>query len=257
MDYIGSKEHLENFKRAGILGNIKIQQLKQQRIDEYNKNPNKCKKCEKVLSYEERTKTFCSNSCRVSITNKGRHLKETTKEKIRKSLQNRGHEDVEKICPECDKTFKIHWNKRNQVYCSRTCSRKNNGSCESARKKISEKVQQRLKDGTFSGWKTRKDKAPSYAEQYFINLFNNENIVGWQRDYKAGRWFIDFAFLDKKIALEIDGKQHEERKEQDKIKDDFLSENGWKVFRIKWVNPTNDKNKEKLYTQINIFKSWI
>lgn len=44
-NYIGSIEHKENFRKAGILGKQKIQQLKQKRIDVYNKNPNLCKNC--------------------------------------------------------------------------------------------------------------------------------------------------------------------------------------------------------------------
>jgi very-short-patch-repair endonuclease len=116
------------------------------------------------------------------------------------------------------------------------------------------KGRQTAKDrGTFSGWKKR-TKEPSYPEQYFIDLFNNENINGFEREHNVGRWFIDFAFLDKKIAIEIDGKQHQHRKHLDEEKDNFLRENGWTVFRIEWFNPINEKNRNKLYPKIKLMK---
>lgn len=66
------------------------------------------------------------------------------------------------------------------------------------------------------------------------------------KEYKFEHWIfpysIDFAWINKKLAIEIDGKQHEliENKEHDKKKDDFLTKNGWTVLRIKWRDMFND-----------------
>jgi hypothetical protein len=43
---------------------------------------------------------------------------------ISKKLKGTGHSDVEKICPKCHNLFKVRWNKRNQQFCSRSCSAK-------------------------------------------------------------------------------------------------------------------------------------
>lgn len=256
-NYQGSKEHLENWLKAGKLGNKKIQEIKQKRIEEYNKNPKRCKNCNNTLNYNQRHNVFCSKSCANSFNNKKRILKETTKHKIGLSLHLRAHKDVEKICPICNKNFKVSWNKRNQKTCSISCGCKLKGKNPEYRKMLSDKAYERINNGTFLGWKSRKGKEPSYPEKYFISLFNNESIIGWERDYKVGMWFIDFAFIDKMIALEIDGKQHneEERRKSDEKKDNYLIKNGWKVIRIKWYNPVNENNKGKLYKQIEELKT--
>jgi len=48
--------------------------------------------------------------------------------------------------------------------------------------------------------------------------------------------------LIKKLALEIDGKQHSypDRKVSDEKKDSYLLNEGWKVCRIKWRKITKD-----------------
>jgi very-short-patch-repair endonuclease len=260
-NYIGSEEHKENFKKAGILGNKKIQKLKQKRIEEFNKNPKKCKGCNFVFDYRHRHNSFCSKSCAVSFNNKNRKLGNDTKSKIKKALKGRQHEtkkltkDYEvKICLYCKVEFITR--KKKQKYCSLECARKSIFSNEDTKKKISVKIQERMTNGTFVGWKIRKLNDASYPEKYFINLFIEKQIENYKREYRVGKWFIDFAFIDKKIALEIDGSQHEsnERKIKDSEKDEFLKKEGWKVFRIKWCNPINNFNKEKLYEQIKNFE---
>lgn len=62
-----------------------------------------------------------------------------------------------------------------------------------------------------------------------------------QREVKIGKYFIDFV-IDK-IALEIDGRQHDDRKEKDLEKDVFLTDNGFKVVRVKWENGINFRER--------------
>lgn len=203
---------------------------------------------------------FCSSKCARGFSTKEK--RSLINEKVSKSLNGRGHEDIKIICEECKKLVQINWRRRNQRFCSRSCSAifKNKNRINETNEKISRAVRKAHQEGRCLSWKSRKNLEPSYPEQYFIDLFKNENISGWEREYKVGPYFIDFAFIDKKIALEIDGKQHwlnEDRIEKDKKKDILLKQEGWKVIRIKWFNPVNELNRQKLYPQIENFKIMI
>ena len=65
------------------------------------------------------------------------------------------------------------------------------------------------------------------------------------QEYSMFPYFIDFAFVDIKLAIEIDGSQHlvPERMEKDKLKDQLLVDNGWKVIRLTENLVKTDWNK--------------
>ncbi len=111
-----------------------------------------------------------------------------------------------------------------------------------------------IKNGTHKGWASRDKLKPSYPEQYIIKLLNELNIITI-REYKVGKWFVDFANIDKKLALEIDGKQHEyaDRKASDEIKDEFLKNNGWNILRIKWKKITKEFREELIKSILKFF----
>lgn len=77
----------------------------------------------------------------------------------------------------------------------------------------------------------------SYVEKIFYNFlvengYDKKYLI--IREYSVFPYFIDFAFVDLKIAIEIDGSQHleKERHERDVLKDKLLQENGWKIIRF-------------------------
>lgn len=113
-----------------------------------------------------------------------------------------------------------------------------------------------VEDNKWSGWAKRKNNAPSYAENYFITLFEKEGIK-FEREVKIGRWFADFVIGS--LVVEVDGKQHDrpERAASDAIKDAFLNAQGYAVLRIKWSNPCTVQGKSKLYPQIDILKKMV
>ena len=77
----------------------------------------------------------------------------------------------------------------------------------------------------------------------------DERKIEYKRDFKINRFFGDFVFVDKKIVLEIDGKQHKERVEQDKKRDEIINKEGYKVIRIDWIH----KNLEEMTNKIDNF----
>lgn len=85
-----------------------------------------------------------------------------------------------------------------------------------------------------TAWRT---KNISYPEKLFLNKITE---LGWDKKYSIVRefsvfpFFIDFAFMNENVAVEIDGSQHllPDRKERDEKKDKLLIENGWTIIRI-------------------------
>ncbi len=239
------------------------------RIDQQTKYEiikQKCPVCEKMFTCRsggKRYKTTCSSKCSNTFFSY-KKMTDTVKEKIKSSLHNfyNRPEEIEKrtkskstnltkYCLICNSPF-ISKNYARQKTCSRSC-----GSIITT-----EKIRQRVKDGTHKGWTTR--PTASYPEKYFqhrlkeLNIpyeFNHpvpKNTLGV---LKSTAYFLDFYFPDIKLNLEIDGKQHlrKERRESDLIRDELLTKNGYHVFRIPWINPINNENKMKLDSKFNEF----
>lgn len=86
-------------------------------------------------------------------------------------------------------------------------------------------------------YKLHHSSKESYPEKYFNELFIKENINGFKRDYYVDGYYLDYAFIDKKVDVEIDGSQHyvdPKIIEHDKIRTQRLESLGWKTFRIDW-----------------------
>lgn len=87
--------------------------------------------------------------------------------------------------------------------------------------------------------------SPSYPEKYWMAILDDENIR-YTYDYvvkhsdlgiKADKltWYkLDFYLHDYNLDLEIDGSQHNEQVEHDKLRDDRLEQGGYLVYRIPW-----------------------
>lgn len=190
----------------------------------------KCSLCSKEHYCEYGSGEFCSETCA------------RTKSSL---LANREaywgkhpNKILNKNCFICNKEFKPKSNK--QKCCSRLCGSKiRKEVSQETKDKLSRLIKERIKNRLHKGWSSRTKLKPSFPEKWFINYLNNNSITNYTRELKVGQYFIDFAFEDKKIAVEIDRKQHEEedRKARDQRKDLFLSQEGWKIFRIKWEKP--------------------
>lgn len=110
--------------------------------------------------------------------------------------------------------------------------------------KLSEKTKEKIRQARLKYMKEhpedtawRKRNKPSYPEQCFINFLQEKEIDKKfliEREYSVFPFYVDFAFVDIKLAIEIDGSQHlqEDRKKKDEEKDQLLRSQGWSVIRF-------------------------
>ena len=79
-------------------------------------------------------------------------------------------------------------------------------------------------------------KGPSYPEIYFAELFEKENVK-LERYYRFGTYQLDFADVNNKVDIEIDGSQHRFDSKivaHDIKRNNFMASQGWRVFRVYW-----------------------
>lgn len=105
MNYIGSEYHKDNIRKARIRGLQQIKENKKLRIDEYDLNPNVCKQCNNSLSYSDKHKKFCNNSCAAKYNNTRRKPRtEASRKKTSKKLTGK------KVSDETKLKIKNNWN---------------------------------------------------------------------------------------------------------------------------------------------------
>ena len=216
----------------------------------------KCENCNKKHDGSYGSGRFCSKHCSHSFCTKNKR-KEINKKVSSTMTGRKMYDHPEKViltCEYCSKEFEVTWKYRNQQCCSKKCSSKYKGTDIEYRKKLSDAMKRRVELGIHSGWQSRSKLKPSYAEQFFMKVLDN-NDIKYQHELRCDKYFIDFAIEDKRIALEIDGKQHNmpNRVKTDKQKDKVLKENGWLVHRIKWKSINNDTGKKYIKEEIDKF----
>ncbi len=54
----------------------------------------------------------------------------------------------------------------------------------------------------------------------------------FRRQHPIGPYVADFACLEAKLRVELDGGQHSEQRDADKIRDENIAEHGFKVLRV-------------------------
>lgn len=218
--------------------------------------PYNCENCGKKVESKYGSGRFCSKKCANSFN------RIEINKKISIALKKRNNTPIIiKRCPICGKQFEGR-----TKTCSKECGNiyriKYNHIKEETREKLSRAVQKRIAEGRYKGWMTR--NITSYAEKFFKKVLENNNItyefnkpickkeLGIEEN---GNYFLDFA-LPGKVDLEIDGKQHklEERHKHDLIRDERLTKNGWKVYRIEWKSLP--KNNDYIKKEIDKFLQW-
>ncbi len=72
------------------------------------------------------------------------------------------------------------------------------------------------------------------AEQKLWSRLRKGQLDGFQfrRQHSIGPFFADFACLEAKLLIEVDGSQHAEREDQDESRSAFLRAYGFRVLRF-------------------------
>lgn len=218
----------------------------------------KCKICDKEFTTKQKLGGHTSSHNRGE-TYKSSRSKTGENERRRK----RAELGDKRSCKFCEKEF------RAKSIGGHVCKCKLNPNSISTAKKIAaarvgskmsseaiNKISASMKKAHLEGraWnigKSRWNNEKSYPEIFFEKVINNEFVnKNYECEHPIGIYSLDFAWVQLKKAIEIDGDQHErfeEYKQRDEKKDKLCAENGWEVLRIKWKDlygNTKDKINE-------------
>lgn len=83
------------------------------------------------------------------------------------------------------------------------------------------------------------DGAESEAERLAHTTLRAAGIAGWRPNHQVGRYRIDIAFPDARLAVEIDGwawHHDPDRFQRDRTRQNQLSLAGWQVLRFTWAD---------------------
>jgi len=97
------------------------------------------------------------------------------------------------------------------------------------RKSASESIIRRMPEMLKASASTRISREQELIYGWLKDHFKDKNII---LEYPLGRYTIDIAFVNEKIAVEIDGKYHALRGDTDKKRDAVLSDFGWTTLRF-------------------------
>jgi len=81
---------------------------------------------------------------------------------------------------------------------------------------------------------------------YFIRKRQLES-VRFRRQVPLGRYVVDFACLEERLVIELDGSQHGDQMAYDEARTAWLNEHGWRVLRF-WNNEVADNIEGVLET---------
>ena len=79
------------------------------------------------------------------------------------------------------------------------------------------------------------------AEAKLWSALRNRRLHNYKfvREFPIGPYFADFACRRRKLVVESDGSQHV-GSEHDRVRDDFLNDNGWSVLRVRSSDVISD-----------------
>ena len=257
--------------RYGSVENFKIQKkikhlfIIQKRKEELNKewelSKHFCEYCGEQFFEKYGSGRFCCEKCARSYSNKNdkkSKIKIVNCIKCGLPMQITKYANPQKcVCDQCK-------NKACSI-CGKKISYKNkSGICRICLNHQPASDEQKLhqsktmKEKNYPRWNIHRNKS-SFAENFFEQVLVNNNIE-YEREFgvlneNGHYYYLDFLITlsNYKIDLEIDGKQHEYRKEHDAIRDEFLNKQNYLIYRIQWNEINSDIGKNKITEKINDF----
>lgn len=209
-----------------------------------------CENCGKEHDGSYGSGRFCSCKCARSFSSKVN--RKETNDKISQTLLKRRTfcnfktDFTIRYCVDCGKQLSF---KNKTGYCH-SCHPKHTNSKPEYRERQKQIRLKMVADGTHKGWSTRNIK--SYAEQFWETVLDNNHIC-YEREKRVGKYFLDFVIGN--IDLEIDGKQHnyEDRRQHDILRDEFLTNEGYIVYRIPWNEINSEHGSQLMKEKIDSF----
>lgn len=109
---------------------------------------------------------------------------------------------------------------------------------EAHRKAISESMKRAHSEGRAHNiGECRWNNEHSWPEKWFIQVIENEfEDKNYKCEVPFHRFALDFAWIEKKKCIEIDGNYHdrEDQHKRDIAKDELLKSEGWQILRMPW-----------------------
>lgn len=129
-------------------------------------------------------------------------------------------------------------------------------SIASSKKRHTDETKKKISDSRIKFLRDNPDQVPyklnhyskgrSYPESYWASILDSNDLL-YDEQYQIGPYQLDFAFVELKINLEIDGDQHHldlRIVASDKRRNLYLQELGWKIIRVKWSDYKKLKDKK-------------
>jgi very-short-patch-repair endonuclease len=95
-------------------------------------------------------------------------------------------------------------------------------------------VEDRLKNARLQKYARELRHNQTDAEHKFWEQVRNRRLVGikFKRQYPIGSYIADFACIEKRLIVELDGAQHAKQESYDAERAAFLSTKGYRVLRF-------------------------
>ena len=229
-----------NFSKEKIRSNLEKARSQKQNIGIKDDTEYECKFCGKLCKGKNSLKNHeirCKyNPNRINIqSNFIKYNNDIKTGKIIKEYKNH-YDKANKLGSEKPIMSNETKNKISKVQTGKIIS-------DDIRKKIS-KTQKDNYRGK-SRWYTQTQHRLSYAEQYFYDIF-----VNCKKHYHVDRYFLDIAYPEYKVYIEVDGEQHKKDPkvvEHDIERTNNLQNIGWILIeRIYWPDYVKMNSADKI-----------